>query len=98
MPTYGYRCTKCDHQYERFQKISNTRVPRCPRCKGKGERLISGGVGFVLKGSGFYATDYKRAAEKKTESEPKKSAAEGETKKSSSQKDDKPSKASGAET
>ena len=35
----------------------------CPECGTRGERLISGGTGFVFKGSGFYHTDYKRAGE-----------------------------------
>ena len=61
MPTYGYRCPTCGHEYEKFQKISDSTRAKCPRCGKRGERLISGGVGIIFKGSGFYETDYKRA-------------------------------------
>ncbi len=64
MPTYSYRCPKCGHEYERFQKISDSSRARCPKCKARGERQITGGAGIVFKGSGFYVTDYKRAGEK----------------------------------
>ena len=72
MPTYGYRCPACGHEYEKLQKISDSTRVKCPRCGKKGERLISGGAGIVFKGSGFYETDYKRAGstgvKKKTDS------------------------------
>lgn len=32
----------------------------CPQCKGKVQRIISGGSGFIFKGSGFYITDYRK--------------------------------------
>jgi putative FmdB family regulatory protein len=76
MPTYSYRCTKCGHQYEKFQKISDESRPRCPECRSKGEREISGGAGIHFKGSGFYITDYGKAGDKDkksdTKAEPKK--------------------------
>ena len=72
MPTYGYRCTACGHEYEKFQKITDDTRTKCPQCGKRGERLISGGAGLVFKGSGFYITDYKRAGEKKTGKKEKK--------------------------
>lgn len=65
MPTYEYRCTKCKHEFEVFQKMSAKPAGKCPKCGGKPERLLSGGGGLVFKGTGFYITDYKRAGEKK---------------------------------
>lgn len=62
MPTYGYRCPKCGHEFEKLQKITDESRARCPECDTMAERLISGGAGVVFKGSGFYETDYKRAA------------------------------------
>ncbi len=62
MPTYGYRCPTCGHEYEKLQNISDSTRVKCPRCGKRGERLISGGAGIIFKGSGFYETDYKRAA------------------------------------
>ena len=60
MPTYEYECTKCKYRFEEFQKITDKPLQRCPKCHSKLRRLISGGVGLIFKGSGFYATDYKK--------------------------------------
>ena len=60
MPNYEYKCNDCAHKFTVFQKITDKPVKKCPKCDGNVERLISGGTGFILKGSGFYETDYKR--------------------------------------
>ena len=60
MPTYGYRCPQCGHQFEKFHKMSVTTLPPCPECGAITERVITGGAGVHFKGSGFYATDYKK--------------------------------------
>ena len=65
MPTYEYKCTKCHKHFELDQKITDPPRKRCPTCRGKVIRLISGGGGVILKGSGFYATDYRSEAYKK---------------------------------
>lgn len=60
MPTYEYACRACGHLFERVQGMSDSPVRTCPRCgKRRVERLISGGGGFLFKGSGFYITDYR---------------------------------------
>lgn len=90
MPTYSYRCTKCGHQYDKFQKISDESRPRCPKCRCKGVREISGGAGIHFKGSGFYITDYGKAGTKKeAESAPKEpdKKKKSETKTTSKKKD-----------
>ena len=61
MPTYEYKCMKCNHKFEVFQKITDDPVIECPKCKGEVKRLISGGAGPIFKGSGFYQTDYKNS-------------------------------------
>lgn len=61
MPTYEYECTKCNYIFEEFQKITDKPLQRCPKCSSKLRRLISGGVGLIFKGSGFYTTDYKKS-------------------------------------
>jgi putative FmdB family regulatory protein len=61
MPTYEYHCQDCDHDFEAFQSMSEAPLKTCPACGGHHvKRLISAGVGFIFKGSGFYITDYKK--------------------------------------
>lgn len=64
MPTYDYECRKCKHEFELFQSMTAKRLDRCPKCGGKVRRLIGRGAGIIFKGSGFYATDYKKSAAK----------------------------------
>jgi len=59
MPTYEYECKKCGHVFEEFQKMSEKPVCKCPRCSGPVVRLPGRGAGFIFRGSGFYATDYR---------------------------------------
>ena len=56
MPTYEYRCTECDHDFEVFQKFSDAPLTTCPVCQGVLRKVFSP-VGIVFKGSGFYSTD-----------------------------------------
>ena len=65
MPTYQYHCPECGHDFEEFQSITEEPIETCPSCGEKPHRVISGGAGFVLKGTGFYATDYRSAEYKK---------------------------------
>ena len=60
MPTYDYLCKQCGHRFEKFQGINDEPVHECPKCGGPTERLFSAEGGFVLRGKGFYATDYGR--------------------------------------
>ena len=64
MPTYEYRCPS-GHQFEVFQRISEKPGASCPECGEAGQRLISGGAGFLFKGDGFYITDSRSADYKK---------------------------------
>jgi putative FmdB family regulatory protein len=86
MPTYHYICPKCGHDYEKLQRISDSKRVKCPECGTLGERQISGGAGLVFKGSGFYVTDYGKAGEQRP-SEGDKGSSEGDRK--SSDKGDK---------
>ena len=58
MPTYGYRCGTCGHQFEIVQRISDEPLTACPKCQGKLSKMLYP-VGISFKGSGFYTTDYK---------------------------------------
>lgn len=60
MPTYEYQCQHCGHQMEAFQSMGDLPLIKCAECGGKLQRMITGGSGFLLKGSGFYQNDYKK--------------------------------------
>ena len=60
MPTYEYECQKCQHHFELFQSIKDAPVKTCPKCRGRVKRLLGTGAGLIFKGSGFYATDYRK--------------------------------------
>jgi len=62
MPTYEYACETCGKNFEVTQKMSDPALTECIHCGGKVRRLISGGSGIIFKGSGFYATDYKKSS------------------------------------
>jgi putative FmdB family regulatory protein len=59
MPIYEYECTGCGKRFEIFQKISDKPLTKCKFCKGPLSKLISS-CSFHLKGTGWYATDYKK--------------------------------------
>ncbi len=67
MPIYAYGCSSCGLQKDVMQKMSDTPLTTCPGC-GKetfAKQLTS--AGFQLKGSGYYATDFKNGSKPKTE-------------------------------
>jgi putative FmdB family regulatory protein len=59
MPIYEYKCEECGAEFEEWQKFSDPPVDTCPTCGGKASRLISRST-FILKGTGWYVTDYGR--------------------------------------
>ena len=68
MPIYEYKCNKCG-VFEAMQGIKEAPLKKCPTCKSKVERQMSRGS-FILKGSGWYATDYaKKSTPSSTESD-----------------------------
>lgn len=66
MPTYTRRCPT-GHEHDSFEAMSATAPRACPTCQAPSERTIvgCGGGGVLFKGSGFYATDYHRPANKR---------------------------------
>jgi putative FmdB family regulatory protein len=93
MPIYEYKCNKCG-VFEAMQGIKEAPLKKCPTCKSKVERQMSRGS-FILKGSGWYATDYaKKSAPSSTESDsastPPTTATNGATESSSSDSSSKP--------
>jgi len=61
MPTYGYRCPACSTEFDVWQKMTDEAAASCPSC-GKPARRQFFPAGIVFKGSGFYATDSRKAA------------------------------------
>ncbi len=76
MPTYEYECTKCGYTFERFQKMTDEPLKRCPKCRCKVKRLIGSGAGIIFKGSGFYQTDYRSSSYKEAEKKEKSTQSE----------------------
>ncbi len=63
MPTYDYECKKCGHRFEKSHSMTAEPIKTCPKCKKDAVvRLIGSGSGLIFKGSGFYATDYRKGA------------------------------------
>jgi putative FmdB family regulatory protein len=59
MPIYAYRCTSCGHEQDVMQKMSDAPLTVCPSCKAESFAKQLTAPGFQLKGSGWYATDFK---------------------------------------
>jgi putative FmdB family regulatory protein len=59
VPTYRYECGRCGRIHEYFHGMSEPPKTRCPDCGGRLTRLIGGGSGVILKGTGFHKTDYR---------------------------------------
>jgi putative FmdB family regulatory protein len=59
MPIYEYRCDSCGHQQEFLQKVSDAPLTVCPACGKAAFAKMLTAAGFQLKGSGWYATDFR---------------------------------------
>ena len=69
MPIYEYRCSACGQEHEVLQKVTEPPLTDCPSCGKPGLQKLLTAAGFQLKGSGWYATDFKAAAKKPDEEE-----------------------------
>ncbi|HAJ12304.1 MAG: zinc ribbon domain-containing protein [Hydrogenophaga sp.] len=59
MPIYAYKCESCGHAKDVLQKISDAPLTECPACGAPSFRKQLTAAGFQLKGSGWYATDFR---------------------------------------
>jgi len=59
MPIYAYRCSACGHAKDVLQKLSDAPLTTCPACAAESFSKQVTAAGFQLKGSGWYATDFK---------------------------------------
>ena len=87
MPTYEYECSKCPRVFEVRQRITEAPLTICDVCGGPVRRLLSAAP-FILKGEGWYVTDYpsearKKAAKAESPSSDSSAAAAGTSEKSS---------------
>jgi putative FmdB family regulatory protein len=70
MPIYEYQCESCNRRFEVMQRMTEPLLATCEKCGGHVRRLISQ-TSFVLKGSGWYVTDYPSESRKKAMSQEK---------------------------
>lgn len=66
MPIYAYRCSSCGFQNDYLQKVSDPVLTQCPQCGKDSFTKMLTAAGFQLKGSGWYATDFKNSGAKST--------------------------------
>lgn len=88
MPIYSYKCASCGHALDALQKLSDSVLVHCPACGEPALRKQLTAAGFQLKGSGWYATDFRNngsAPAKKDEA-----SAEAPSDKAAADKGDKP--------
>jgi putative FmdB family regulatory protein len=71
MPIYEYECAKCGHIMEAIQKISDAALTKCPACHKRSLRKRVTAAAFHLKGTGWYATDFKDKAKVKKDDKDK---------------------------
>jgi putative FmdB family regulatory protein len=62
MPIYEYRCTSCGHELEALQKFTESPLVNCPSCRADALTKLVSLAGFQLKGTGWYATDFRNGS------------------------------------
>ena len=72
MPIYEYRCAACGFEKEVMQRMSDAQLTDCPECGKRTFSKLVSAAGFQLKGSGWYATDFKNSGAKPKKEEAKK--------------------------
>lgn len=70
MPIYEYLCNSCGAEKEHLQKISDAPIVACPVCGSSNYTKLISAAGFQLKGSGWYATDFKNNTTKQADAKP----------------------------
>ncbi|MET0517507.1 MAG: FmdB family zinc ribbon protein [Burkholderiaceae bacterium] len=78
MPIYAYRCGSCGHAKDVLQKLSDAPLTQCPACGAETFSKQVTAAGFQLKGSGWYATDFKGGGASTTTAAPASGSAAAE--------------------
>ncbi len=81
MPFYEYQCSKCGHEEEVLQKISDEPLKKCPACGKQTMHKKVSAAAFRLKGGGWYETDFKSGNKKNVAGDAKGSSANKDSKK-----------------
>lgn len=89
MPIYEYECLNCGNKLEVMQKFNDRPLQTCSQCGGRLHKLISQSS-FILKGNGWYVTDYARADKKQDAASHDKATPGKETKKPAVKTESKP--------
>lgn len=84
MPIYEYECTACGHKLEAIQKMTDQPLTACPKCQKPSLQKLVSAAGFQLKGTGWYATDFKNKGKSDTKTETKSDSSTGSTSSSNS--------------
>lgn len=92
MPIYEYRCSSCNHELEKLQRMSDPELTDCPNCGAKTLNRLVSAAGFRLKGSGWYETDFKKDGKKNLHDSAKSDSKSGSSGKSDSSESSKPEK------
>ena len=89
MPIYEYLCEKCEHEFEREQRITADPIKTCPECKSRRVKKLISQTSFVLKGGGWYNDLYSstKKEEKKSDSDSSDSKSPDSKSKSDAKKD-----------
>jgi putative FmdB family regulatory protein len=103
MPIYEYRCSTCGFQKEFLQRLNEAQHTKCPECGKRTFNKLVSAAGFQLKGTGWYATDFKNngakpaakdkagdSAKSAKETSGKDTAAKGASAKETAKSDSKP--------
>src|SRR5260370_13753258 len=97
MPTYEYRCKKCEEHLEGVQSFKDDALTVCPGCGGE-LRKVFGNIGIAFKGSGFYKTDSRAGGSKSGAAAAEKKGASSEGGGSSTEKTGSSSEGGGSST
>ena len=79
MPIYAYKCSSCGHEKDVLQKVADAPLTDCPACGAAAFAKQITAAGFQLKGSGWYATDFRNGSGKPN-GKPAESKGEGDSK------------------
>ena len=97
MPIYEYDCSACGKSFERLQKLEDPAPDSCELCAGGPVHKRMSRTGFILKGAGWYVTDFLGGSHKPAAASPDAPASEAESSPATTS-ETKPAEAKPAET